>query len=138
MEEAKRTMAGRPSGLDDLTAERIRQAVRKGATWAMAAQVAGIGRSTLMEWKARGKTGEQPYADFLDRLKRAQAERAEEALEKIQSAAGTSWQAAAWFLERTYPDRFALRRPVERDEVPPTPEEAERLVAEAAKLAASK
>lgn len=129
---------GRPTSLDELTAERIRQAVRKGATWAMAAQASGIGASTLREWKQKGRGGQEPYASFLATLKRAQAERAEEALEVIQKAAGTSWQAAAWFLERTQPERFALRRPVEREEKPPTEEEAAALVAEAAKLAGAK
>lgn len=129
---------GRPTSLTDISAERIRQAVRKGATWQLAAAAAGVGRSTLMDWKAKGKRGEQPYADFLDSLKRAEAERADEALEHIQKAAGTSWQAAAWYLERRYPQTFALRRPVERDEKPPTEEEAAALVAEAAKLAVAK
>lgn len=127
----------RPTVLNDIVAERIRQAVRKGATWAIAAEAAGVGSSTLREWKARGRAGEEPYAAFLATIKRAEAEAFEEACERIQVAAIETWQAAAWLLERRRPKSYALRRPVETEK-PVTPEEADALVAEAAKLAGAK
>ena len=127
---------GRPSKLDDLVAQRIVQAVETGAPWYMAAAAGGVCRATLKAWKARARNGEEPYAAFLARLEKAEANGAVAMLDVIQDAArkGT-WQAAAWVMERRYPKQFALRRP-EPASVAVTPAEADALIAEAAKLAA--
>lgn len=106
------------------------QAVRTGAPWYMAAAAGGVSKATLMDWKARGRAGEQPFADFLDRLQRSEAEGAVAVLGIIQDAAkGGTWQAAAWILERRYPKQFALRKP-EPQGVAVTPDEAQKLIAE--------
>jgi transposase len=126
---------GAPTKLDDLTAQRIIAAVETGAPFYMAAAAGGVSRSTLKSWKARARAGEEPFAAFLARLEKAQASGAVALLEIIQNAAreGT-WQAAAWTLERRYPKQFALRKP-EPPGLTVTPEEADALIAEAAKLA---
>ncbi len=126
---------GRPCKLDDLTAERIVQAVKTGAPWYMAAAAGGVSKATLMAWKAKARNGEQPFADFLDRLQRAEAEGAVAVLGIIQDAAhkGT-WQAAAWILERRYPKQFALRKP-EPQGVTVSEAEAEQMARELAALA---
>lgn len=127
---------GRPSKLDDLTAQRIVAAVETGAPWYMAAAAGGVSRTTLKNWKARARDGEEPYASFLARLEKAEANGAVAMLDVIQNAAKSgTWQAAAWVMERRYPKQFALRRP-EPASVAVTPAEADALIAEAAKLAA--
>lgn len=125
---------GAPTKLDDLTAQRIVAAVETGAPWYMAAAAGGVSRSTLKAWKAKARAGEEPYAAFLARLEKAQAAGAVAVLDIIQKAAQSgTWQAAAWILERRYPKLFALRKPDPR-EVAVTPEEAEKLIAEAKAL----
>ncbi|MCE9604579.1 MAG: hypothetical protein K8U03_06695 [Planctomycetia bacterium] len=49
---------------------------------------------------------------FADALRKAEAERELTLVRKIQEAAGekNGWKAAAWLLERRYPDRYAARR----------------------------
>ncbi len=104
-------MIGRPSKLDDLTAKRIVDAIAAGGSRAAAAEAARVHRSTLMTWLARGRNGEQPYRDFLDRVKKAEAE-AELSMVAIVRTAATNgtWQAAAWWLERRRSRTYALRR----------------------------
>lgn len=127
---------GAPTKLDDIVAQRIVAAVELGAPFYMAAAAGGVSRSTLKAWKQRAREGEEPYAAFLARLQKAEAAGAVEVLRVIETAAKSgTWQAAAWILERRYPKQFALRKP-EPAGVTVTPEEADKLLAEAAKLAA--
>jgi hypothetical protein len=50
------------------------------------------------------------FADFLEGIERAEADAHARNLMLIQQAAtGGTWQAAAWFLERRYPEQYARR-----------------------------
>ena len=61
----------------------------------------------------------QTRPNYQARYQKAEKERADFRRERmehvIQLAATTNWTAAAWWLERTNPDRYALRR-VDRDD----------------------
>jgi hypothetical protein len=115
--------------LDELLAQRIVNAVRAGLPWKLAAQAAGVGWSTLKEWKARGREGEEPYAAFLARLESADGEAAQAAMGAILAAAAEPkhWTAAAWMLERRHPELFALKREYAKDEAAPATAEADDL-----------
>lgn len=65
----------------------------------------GISDSVFYEW-----IKERP--DFADSVKRAQARNKQRSAVIIQKAANTSWQAAAWWLERKYRDEYAKREEV--------------------------
>lgn len=52
---------------------------------------------------------EWPFVVFLNQTERAKATAELRNLTIIQQAAGQSWQAAAWILERTHADRYAQR-----------------------------
>ncbi len=108
----------RPVKLDDLKAKRIVDAVAAGLPWKLAAQAAGVGASTLREWKQRGRDGEEPFAAFLARLEVADGQAAHGAMVAIMSAAADPkhWHAAAWMLERRHPDLFALKREFKADD----------------------
>ncbi len=112
---------GRPTLLDDLRAKRIVDAVAAGASRSAAAEAANVGRSTLMSWLARGREGEPGYADFLDRIKTAEAKAENEMVAAIRIAGlnPRTWQAAAWWLERCRPKRYATKR--DRVEAPAHP-----------------
>jgi len=80
-----------------------------------AARLAGVDPSTVYIWKAKGEAekkhveaGEDPtesgqkYVEILDAVTMAQEQAAHRAMLSIQNAATDgSWQAAAWYLERT-------------------------------------
>ena len=103
----------RPSKLTPERVEVIREALEAGAYLETASRAAGIAPSTLWSWLRRGRTAEEspdpssedlPYLELLETVKSAQAAAEIEALGIIRDAArdGT-WQAAAWFLERSNP-----------------------------------
>ena len=104
---------GRPSKLTPEVEARIVEAVELGATWEKAAEAAGVGASTLREWRQRGEADEAPFAAFLAALKRAEAEGVARALRTIRQAAESGqWTAAAWLLERRYPADYGRRTEV--------------------------
>jgi hypothetical protein len=108
---------GRPSLYDDLRAKRIVDAIGKGLSRTAAAAKGGISRSLLLEWLARGRAGEQPFVDLLDRVRRAECQAEEEMVGCIRTAAldPRYWQAARWWLEVCRPADYAARTPT-RDE----------------------
>lgn len=116
---------GRPTKLDDLTSEKIIDALAGGGTRRAAAAAAKVHVSTLQDWLARGRAGEVPFSDFSDRVRWAEAEAEMIMVGAIRKAAlSGSWQAAAWWLERRRPERYGLRR--EPKALPPMTEEQAR------------
>jgi transposase len=123
-----------PKLLDDLVTKRIVEAVRGGASRTAAAEAARVARSTLHLWLQRGGAGEEPYASFTARVREAEGELEKELVTTIKNHSVNTWQAAAWMLERKFQKRWALRRDQQDRATPLTPEEQDRLIAEAAKL----
>ena len=101
---------GRPTKLDDLTAKRICDAIATGNTRRCAAEAAGVSCTAIKQWVGRGRAGEEPFAAFLARLQKADAEAEAKAVKVIVDAAQSgTWQAAAWWLERRRSGRWARR-----------------------------
>jgi len=104
-------------------AERIEQAVRSGAYIDDAAQYAGVSERTLYRWLARGRevealvdAGEDVSPNdvlLLQFWQSTQKARAEAVLRNVtliqQAAQAGSWQAAAWYLERTAWQKWGRR-----------------------------
>lgn len=85
------------------TVELIVQALKLGATERLACEYANISQETYYNWK-RNK------AEFLEKVKTAQGQAAVVLLARIQQEAREgSWQAAAWLLERRYPDEYGRK-----------------------------
>lgn len=104
---------GRPTKFTPKVRELILSAVREGNYIETAAQSAGINKDTFYSWMVKGETSCAPkeFSDFSEAIKRARAEAEIQALAVIQVAANRGiWQAAAWYLERSYPDRFGRTR----------------------------
>ena len=94
----------RKSKFSDAVTARILEALRLGATYEIAAEYAGISRSTLYNWMEKGKEQARgQYRTFLDSIKGAEARGAIANLAMIESAAKAGdWKAAAWRLERRH------------------------------------
>jgi len=108
----KKGVSGRKTKLTPEVQKRIVESVRLGAPYCLAAQSGGIGESTLYDWMERGEKGERReqkdiYVEFAKAIKEAESACFNAMLGRIQLAASTSWQAAAWLLERRYPQQFA-------------------------------
>lgn len=118
---------GRPTLLNEATAEMITNAIRLGMYLDDAAAVAGIHRNTLGNWLTWGREAEAKlengdeltdrdrlYWDFLGAVEKARADAVLRNLNVIQRAAQDgSWQASAWFLERTNPRKWGRTETVE-------------------------
>lgn len=85
---------GRPFG--DLQVRKIVDALEDGATYAVAARAAGVSPRTFLRWRNR-------YEDLRERVQRAEAESASDALGVIAEAAEDGdWRAASWLLEQRH------------------------------------
>ena len=112
MELAPQGQRGRPSVSTKERADRLLQAVRGGNYLETAARYAGISYATLRRWilKADDPSAPEEYREFKEALEKARADAEVAALAKIQKAASDgAWPAAAWYLERSWPDRWGKR-----------------------------
>lgn len=100
----------RPSKLTPAVQATVVDALRAGHYQEQAARLAGISPSTFYDWKDRGESGEQPYSEFLEAVEKARAEAEDLYLGIVRTAAENgTWQAAAWWLERSMPRKWGRR-----------------------------
>ena len=109
--------------LNDETAGQIVKLLRSGAYIEVACAAAGVSRRTYHDWWKRGHPDGSERRDADCRRFRAQAEQALAESEAVSvaviaTAARTSWQAAAWMLERRHPERWARLSQREKEETP--------------------
>ena len=109
-EPTERARTGRPTKLTPETQARIVDAIRDGMTYETACALSSITYSTFRNWIIAGEnTGDGIYYEFLQSVKKANAEAEAELVQRIKSAGQREWQANAWILERRYPDRWGRR-----------------------------
>lgn len=90
----------RKSKYTDETVAKVVKAIKLGATYELAANYAGISYELLRQWM-------HEKVAFLVAIKAAEGEAALGWLTKIQEAANDGdWHAAAWKLERRYPEAY--------------------------------
>jgi len=98
--------AGRKSGAKrKMTPEviaKLVEAVEAGSTHRLACQYAGIGPTLFYATL-------QSNAEFSNIIKGAEASGAMKFLSRITDASELQWQAAAWMLERRFPDEYGKR-----------------------------
>jgi hypothetical protein len=94
---------------DQVKAKKILDLVKAGNYIFIAAAGARIANKTLYNWMRRGARGEEPFESFLEDINEAQAIAESVAVMNIRKAGETSWQAWAWWLERTRPERYSRR-----------------------------
>jgi len=105
---------GRPTKLTPEVQDRIIQALKAGNYVETAAEYAGIGKTTFYRWMEQGKQASRGiYREFRDAVMRARAEAEARNVAIIQQAAPDDWRAAAWWLERAFPDRWGARQKLE-------------------------
>ncbi len=99
--------------LDEERAETIVLYLRTGAFIETAASAAGISKQTLYSWLRAGrkKGADKKLRKFWRDTREAMAMSEVQAINQIaQAAQDGQWQAAAWHLERKYPDRWGRQR----------------------------
>jgi len=113
----KKRGRGRPTKLTKELTKELVMHLENGVTPMTAIEIVGLAQSCYYDYKAHGekdiKAGiKSDFSDFSDAIKKARANAIARALVNIQKAglSGKSWQALAWYLERTCPEQFALRQ----------------------------
>jgi len=100
----------RPTKLTPAVQKKIVDAIKAGNYMETAAAYAGISKQTLYNWMRKGARAEKgKHRAFLDAVEKALAEAEIEDVLTIGAAAKEVWQAAAWRLERKFPDRWGRR-----------------------------
>lgn len=104
-------MAIKGPSTSDAKVEALTQALTAGHYLDRACKIAGISRSTVYRWldiAAEAEESEspdperQPYLEVAEAIRKAREAAAHRAMISIQNAvAEGTWQAAAWYLERT-------------------------------------
>jgi IS30 family transposase len=93
---------GRPRVLDEAKRLEISALVAGGCSLQEAAKIVGCGLNTIHRELERN-------SHFSKSIRRSQMRAQLSPLRAMQRAAGKHWRAAAWLLERAYPERFARR-----------------------------
>lgn len=117
-------MAGRKTPtIDDPKVTLLIQALQGGNFVETACAFAGLNPSTVYRWLDRGSTErsrqqaghkpdpmETPYIELCNAIEKARAQAVVANVTVIQQAARSgTWQAAAWWLERTMPNQYGRR-----------------------------
>jgi len=100
--------------INDAMIQSLYDFVSTGYTISAACAKNKISRVTYYDWIRRGKAdtdiNEQTlYRQLVERMEGAEALHEQTHLTTIQAASVNTWQAAAWLLERRYPERYAKR-----------------------------
>lgn len=114
-------LVGAKSTLTADIADRIVALLSAGNYIGVAIRACGVPGSTYKDWISKGREGDPGYAEFAERVDRARAEGEARNVAQIARAAAENWQAAAWLLERQWPERWGrvsvrMRDPVPDDE----------------------
>ena len=108
MSKRKPLPKGRLTRFNDDICKIIIDAVTEGNTLECAAGLAGIAKSTLSLWMTQGGLGHKTYVGFYEQMKKAEAESQSKLVKTITTASERTWTAAAWMLERKYPETWGL------------------------------
>jgi transposase-like protein len=108
-------MAGRKPKLNKMVIKRLEEALLAGNYIETACDYAGINRATFYKWMAEAeKSGAKPlFRELSDTVTSARAQAEMRNVLRIQKAADDSWQAAGWWLERSFPQRWGRHQKVE-------------------------
>lgn len=109
---------------------KILELIRLGLTYEKACQAAGIDKGTLWRWMKIGKAAKSgKFYDFRVAIDRARAEGEEKHVQNIVNAGTSTWQASAWWLERTNRERWGKEVKINIDYTQLSDEDLERILA---------
>lgn len=108
-------MAGRKSKLTKELIKEAEKLIKLGNFARNVCKYLNIDESTWYRWLREGKNSSENSLkyQFYHTIKKAEAIVEIRHLNIIQNAAKKNWHAAAWFLERRYPDKWGKKRRVE-------------------------
>jgi hypothetical protein len=114
---------GRPSRLTPKVEKEFVGLIKAGNYIETACATVGIGRSTYYDWRKKADESTKPnkYTRFMDEVRKAQAWAEARDVAIINIHAENNWRAAAWKMERKYPNRWGRRRFKKKEQVSDKP-----------------
>ena len=109
--DASTTTLDKPAVLTPQVQRQIIASLRAGAYVALACRVVGISVRTYYYWRrlvAGGAAHAQRFAPFYAECDRVSANAEAEAVDRLRRGE-PDWRAAAWWLERRFPQRWGKR-----------------------------
>lgn len=97
---------GNPTKLTTAFINRVEQLAAKGLNQTQIAEVLDVGQSTMSIWKTKDTALSEKY---IKALNKGAARGLEKRLDKIEKHEKKSWQAAAWWAERRFPEQWGKR-----------------------------
>ena len=94
--------AGRPTKYTEQTVAKLLEALRGGNTRRASCAVADISQDSLALWL-------RTYPEFAEAVEKAEGKAEASMVNVIKNAADTTWQAAAWWLERKHKAEWSSR-----------------------------
>lgn len=92
------------------TCERLYNLIASGVSVEAASFLCGLNDQTVFSWVRRGRVSTEPaYVDFYNGYMKAKAACQAKAIQQITRAGDKDWRAAAWKLERLFPELFSER-----------------------------
>lgn len=90
----------------------ICKSVRAGCSHKDAAILSGVSESTYYRWLDPKDTTlpDIKKQEFRERIKKAELQCKAKLIRIIHKSAKTTWQSAAWLLERRYPEEYGVRQ----------------------------
>lgn len=103
--------APRAQTVDKTLTDNLARLLRAGNYVVVACQAAGISKQRFYDWLEFGDPAgtdpaHAPYREFRAEIEKARAEGEARNVAIVAQAAATNWQAAAWLLERSQPERW--------------------------------
>jgi len=119
-------MVGRKSKLNDEITDKVCKAVAAGNFLQTAAEYAGVSVSTIHAWMARGEEAqdrkeagkrvpksERKFLNFYLQVRKSRTEVEARNVVTVSRQATSDWRAAAWFLERSFPQHWGKKSSME-------------------------
>ena len=115
---------GRPTELTPELQREICDLLSDAVNIETVCELVSIAKATYYNWRERGESGEEPFAEFLDATTRARAKAKLMLLRIIDRAAENGdWRAAAWRLTHGgWPQEFSDRPAPEKKTASPPPQ----------------
>ena len=112
MKSSKSKKMGRPTKLTPDIQSEIVELLKAGNYIETACAVAGLHKSTFYDWMkiADASTHKNKYTNFSDAVKKAMAWAEARDVAIIARHSEKYWQAAAWRLERKFPERWGRQK----------------------------
>ena len=103
-------MSGRPTSLTADVQAKICEALQLGVSWKAAAAHGGVSEQTVIRWRERGESGEEPFCAFLEAATRARdSAEVRMAAAVVMAVKDGDARAAMWWLERRRPATWGQR-----------------------------